>query len=100
MALGRSVLVEADLADGRLVKRVEPAGAGLSALAEPSPSRTQWAFGRVSDAPIGSAEGFDLHHAVTLSVNARLCYRLRCLEGVVWEIPSNISVSEEAIWAW
>lgn len=68
-------------------KRVEPAGTGLSALAAPSPSRTQWAFGKVSGAPIGSAEAFDLRHAVTLSVNSQLCYRLRCSGGVIWEIP-------------
>jgi hypothetical protein len=72
-------------------KRVEPAGAGLSALAERLPSRTRWAFGRVSGALIGSAEAFDLRYAVTLSANARLCYRLRCLGGVIWEIPVEMT---------
>ena len=37
----------------------------------------------VSSAPIGSAEAFDLLHVVTLSVNAPLCYRPRCLGGVI-----------------
>jgi hypothetical protein len=34
-----------------------------------------------------SAKPFDLRHAVTLSVNARLRYRFRRLGGVIWEIP-------------
>jgi hypothetical protein len=70
-------------------KRVERAGAGLSALAEPSPSCTQWAFGRVSGAPIGSAEAFGLRHAVTLAVDDQLSYPLRCFGGVIWEIPDQ-----------
>jgi hypothetical protein len=56
-------------------------------LALPSPFRTQWTFGRVSEPVIGSAEPFDLRHALTLSVNARLRYGFRRLGGVIWEIP-------------
>lgn len=70
-------------------KSVEPAGAGPSALALPSPSCTQWDFGRVSGAPIDSAEAFDLRHAVTISVKVRLCYRLQCFGGVIWETAVN-----------
>jgi hypothetical protein len=74
-------------------KGVEPVGAGRSALAEPSPSRTQRAFGGVSSAPIGPAEAFALRYAVTLSVNAQLCYRPRCLGGVIWEIPAKCAIA-------
>ena len=56
---------------------------GSRHLALPSPSRTQWAFGRVSGAPIGSAEASDPGWAVTLSVNDRFCYHFRRLGGVI-----------------
>ena len=42
--------------------------------------------GGVSSAGIGPAEAFGPRYAVTLSVNVQLCYRLRCLRGVIWEI--------------
>ncbi len=67
---------------------VEPAGAGLSALAELSTPRSQRGLGRTSGAPIDPVKGADSVWAVMLSESDRFCYHFRRLGGVIWEIPA------------
>ncbi len=69
---------------------VEVVIAGLSARAELSTPRSQRGHGRTSGAPIGPVEGANPAGVVALSDSDRLCYRLRRLGGVIWEISGQL----------